>query len=127
MRVAANDGPVHGARPPVSRQQRRVILNHAVPRNPDEILRRELQNVRHYSEVDVELAQGVARLLGMKRLRLKDRRGRRARRPAAAGPVVHRASRVRKTRPRPYRPAPRKASRAALPKVLLANDGDAHA
>src|SRR5882757_7093153 len=71
-RVAVDNGPVDGTRPPIPWQQRRVVLDHAVTRNVDEILRYELQNERHHSEPNVELAEHFASVFALERRRLKD-------------------------------------------------------
>jgi len=42
-----------------------VILDHAVTRNVDEVLRHKLQNVRHHAKLDVEFAERFAGVLGL--------------------------------------------------------------
>ena len=48
-------------------------LNHAMARDGDEVLRRELQHVRHDAEIRVEATQGLARLVGLQGAELIDR------------------------------------------------------
>jgi hypothetical protein len=72
-RVSANDGPVDGTGPAIERQQRGVILNHAVSGNGDEFLRGELQYIGHDAEIGIEGTKSLARLLGFQGAELENR------------------------------------------------------
>jgi len=48
-----------------------MILDHAVARDSGEVLRNELQDVRHHSDVDVEAAQRLLRFRGLQGRKLE--------------------------------------------------------
>src|SRR6185312_11746627 len=55
----------------MQRQQRRVELDHAVLRDRYEGLRRELRDIGHHAELDVELLEGAQRFGRAEALELK--------------------------------------------------------
>src|SRR5688572_15386673 len=67
--LAARDGPVDRRRAAVLRQQRRVVLDGAVLRDPDELLRRELQHEGHDADVGGEV---LHRLRGFRALQRRE-------------------------------------------------------
>jgi hypothetical protein len=71
-RCALDDRPVDRRRPAVFRQQRRMVLDRAMTRDVDEVLRRELQHVRHDAKIDVEPAHRLLRFARAQRLELKN-------------------------------------------------------
>src|SRR6266571_1210984 len=70
--VAAYDRPIDRAGAPVFRQERRVVLDRALLRDPHELLRRELQHESHDADVGVERAHRIECFLVAQRLELED-------------------------------------------------------
>src|SRR5882672_9123503 len=69
--IAADDRPVDRARSPVLRQQRGVVLDRALLRNVDELLRRELQDESHDADLHVQCLHFLGRFRALERRELE--------------------------------------------------------